>query len=123
MDIFVRESDVVEVDVFAWEINGEIKASNSENDVPDGADAEIIKCIFRRPTYQDSNAILRTASITGDIAARPDLMAYQDAIIRTLLVSVTHKGNTTDMRQAKINTLHTSIARAAVAGALEKITI
>ena len=125
MDIFVRESDTVDVEVYAWD-NPETKdiaASIDEADVPDGLEAQIIKCVFRRPTYQDTNGILRSASITGDMTGRPDMMSFQDAIIRTLLMTVTVGETTTDMRQAKINSLHPNIARAAIAGVLDKVTI
>jgi len=125
MDIFVRESDTVNVSVYAWD-NPETKdiaASIDEADVPAGLDAQIIKCVFRRPTYQDTNGILRSASITGDMTGSPDMMAFQDAIIRTLLLSVTQGDTTTDMRQVKINSLHPNIARAAIAGVLDKVTI
>ena len=125
MDIFVRESDTVNVDVYAWEKDDtkDLTASNDEADIPEGVDAQIIKFSFRRPTYQDSNTILRTASMTGDVSNSPDLMAFQDAIIRALLLEVTVDDATTDMRQAKINSLHPNIARAAIAGILDKVTI
>jgi hypothetical protein len=125
MNIFVKNTDQVEVEVYAWEDpeNGDLIASNDEKDVPARVEAQIVKCYFRRPNYQDSNAILRSASITGQANATPDLMSFQDAIIRTLLLEVKFGDETTDMRQVKINTLHPSIARAAVAGVLLKITV
>jgi len=124
MDIFVRESDTVNVDVYAWNNSetGDIAASNEDADVPKGVEAQIIKCVFRRPTYQDTNGILRTASRAGDLTS-PDIMSFQDALIRTLLLSVTSGDTTTDMRQAKINALHPNIARAAIAGVVQKVTI
>jgi len=124
LDIFVRNDDRVEVDVFAWKDDkGEIRATNEEGEVPKDVEAQIIKCIFRRPNYQDSNAILRTASITGEMSGAPDLMSFQDAIIRSLLIEVHYGDEVVNMRQPKINSLHTNIARAAVGGVLDKITI
>ncbi len=125
MDIFVRTDDRVEVDVFAWKdpTTNDIKATNEEREIPKEEEAQIIKCIFRRPNYQDSNAILRTASITGEMSGAPDLMSFQDAIIRSLLIEVHYGDDVVDMRQAKINSLHPNIARAAVGGVLDKITI
>jgi len=125
MDIFIKETDKVEVIVYAWndDESKDIIASHEENDVPSNSEAQIVKFNFRRPTYQDSNAILGNASRTGDLAGQPDLMAFQDTIIRTLLLEVVTDGKTTDMRQTKINSLHPNIARAAIAGILEKVTI
>lgn len=123
MNIFVKSDDHVDVDVFAWEspVKKDIMATETESEVPEDVQAQIIKCVFRRPNYQDSNAILRTASMASDKS--PDLMAFQDAIIRSLLLEVHYGDEVSDMRQQKISSLHPNIARAAVAGVLNKITI
>jgi len=125
MDIFVRNDDQVEVKVFAWKDKDtdDLTATNEESEVPKEVDAQIIKCVFRRPNYQDSNAILRTASITGEMSGSPDLMSFQDSIIRSLLLEVHYGDEVVDMRQQKINSLHPNIARAAIAGVLDKVTI
>jgi len=124
MDIFVKPQDDIEVEVYAWEDkeNGNLTASNEASDAPKDVEVQIVKCRFRKPTYQDSNTILRTASITGT-TSQPDVMSFQDAVIRSLLLEVTFNGETTDMRQAKINSLNPHIARAAVAAVLLKVSL
>ena len=107
MDIFVKPEDNIEIEVYAWEDKEShiIIASNDVKDVPKDIEASIVKCKFRKPTYQ------------------VDIMSFQDAIIRSLLIEITYNGETTDMKTSTINSLNPHIARAAVAAILPKINL
>lgn len=124
MEIFVKRNDKVTVNVYAWEKDGEIDASFEEKDTPtDVNEVQILKFIFRRPNYADSNTVLSTAKITGEDGTPTDIMGFQESIIRGLLLEI-HKGD--EIIKAKprdITTLHPNIARAAVAGYLDVVTI
>ncbi len=125
MDIFVKKAEKILVDVFVWEQDDDLKATHLEGEVPSGVDAEIVKFTFKKADYRDSLIIGQAVQLKPtDNAPTPEgnIVDFQDAILKTLLMSVDQSGTITDMR-GKINELHPTVARSAVAGALQKITI
>lgn len=124
LDIFVKKSTRVNVDVYAWVAdNDEIEASYDKNDVPKNkSDVHIIKFVFRKPNYADSNAVLSGAKITGE-EGKADIMGFQEGLLRNLLIEIRNGDEVTEARPRDISALQPSIARAAVAGLLDVITI
>ncbi len=125
MEIFVKRNDKVVVDVYAWEKDGEIEASFDEEDTPKSGEAsevQIIKFVFRRPNYADSNTVLSTAKITGEEGIA-DIMGFQESVIRGLLLEIHQGDQIIKAKPRDVTTLHPNIARAAVAGYLDVVTI
>ena len=124
MDIFVKKTEKLNVNVYAWaKENGDIDATPDKNDIPkDAKDVNTIVFVFRKPSYADSNAILASGRITGD-AGTSDVMGFQEGIMRNLLIEIHNGDQVIEARAKDINTLHPSIARAAIGGLLEVVTI
>ena len=123
MDIFVKRSDKVTVEVYAWEKDDEIDASFDRKDTPkDVGEIQILKFIFRRPNYADSNTVLSTAKITGGEGVG-DIMGFQESVIRGLLLEIHQGDEVIKAKPRDVTTLHPNIARAAVAGYLDVVTI
>lgn len=122
MDIFVKRSDKVTVDVYAWELDDNVGASDEATDAPKNVDkVEIIKFTFRKPTNADSLKIIGASGVSDDGFADP--MAFQQEALRTLLVGIVKDQEQINVKMRDINNLHPNIARAAFAGLLEKISI
>ncbi len=124
MNIFVKRSDKIVVDVYAWEIDGEISASDEVTDAPksvDPDDVNIVKFTFRKPTNADSLKIIRAAGLTEEGFSDP--MAFQNEALRTLLVGITQDDTQIDVKMRDINNLHPNVARAAFAGLMERVSI
>lgn len=125
MNIFVKRSEKVEVEVYAWEENGNVEASSEKEGIP--VDARIIKFQFRRPGHKDSVEISREAQMQSGDPDKMDAISFQDTILRLLLVdwdlSGEEGGKSMPVNAKNIGDLQPNIARAAVAGVLEKITI
>jgi len=130
MDMFVKRSDKFNVEVYVWEdADGEIQATQDKSQVPDRVEeVETVKFVFRRPNYQDSNSIAHSAKIKRAIDGETDadIIEFQDTVLRTLLIDWDLKdkeGQSVPTRIVHINNLQPAIARAAVAGCLQKISI
>lgn len=123
MELFVKRSEKVTVTVWAWEnkTDKKLMASPDEKDVPQGVETKELEFIFRKPTYRDSNYILGAAEIKSETDVNP--IAFNDAIIRTLLLEMKDGEDSYQMTAQRLADLHPSLARAAVAGVMEQITI
>lgn len=120
MDIFVKKDDKVEVEIYVWETDdGQPDATNDKSEIPEGKDAKIAKCVFRRPNYQDSNIIMKGYNMNSENA---DVMGFQDAVLKNLLLEISLDNKDFQM-SGKVSSLHPSIARAAVVAVLEKISL
>lgn len=128
MQLLVSRSDNVKVMVYCWEENGEIEASHLKTDVPqDITVCEQVEFSFRKPGYADSNVIIRNSNfkIEGEDTTL-NVTSFQDQVLRSLLVDWTMKDENEQripVNNANINNLVPNVARAAVAGVLEKIRI
>ena len=129
MKLFVNKSDSVSVRVYCWEKDGEVEASCLKTDVPQ-EHIEVVEQVdftFRKPSYADSNIIIRNSDIkAGGEEMQINVQVFQEQILRALLIDWTIKneeGNRVPVNNVSINNLLPSVARAAVAGALEKIKI
>ena len=123
MELFVKKSERVSVDVWVWENKSDNKllASPDQQDVPQGASSKDLKFIFRKPTYRDSNYILGAAEIKSENEVNP--IAFHDAVIRTLLLEMHDEEEIYQMSAQRLSDLHPALARAAVAGVMDKISI
>ena len=125
MDIFVKKTDTVVVDVYAWKEDDDIHATNVESEAPKDKEPEIIKFTFKKPDYKDSVKIqqsMKFKSDIGGVAISDGLVVdFQDILLRTLLLSVTNGSEVIEMKN-KIDGLHPSIARSAVSGILNKVS-
>lgn len=132
MRLLVTKSDTIEVTVYCWE-NAEnaVEASNLKEDVPQDIEVcEKVLFTFRKPGYQDSNVIIRNSSLrpgTGtEDNATLNVQAFQEQILRTLLIEWDMKDDDDKhipMNNISVNNLMPSVARAAVTGVLDKITL
>jgi len=127
MKLLVDKTDLVKVEVFCWETEeGGIEASHLKTDIPQsGIDqVEKVEFYFRKPSYSDSNSIIRSSDIksTGE-DVKLDVPAFQNQILRTLLVdwSIKEEDKKIAVNNATIGNLVPSVARAAVSGVLDKI--
>lgn len=126
MDFFVKKNTKVEVVVYVWENDDHhIEATHEKASVPEKVEkAETISFYFRQPTYADSVAILRQAAVHGD--GEVDFAEVQDFVLKTLLADWSIKddqGQSVSVRAQAINNLQPAIARAAVAGCFQKVSL
>ena len=128
MDIFVKKTDTIVIDVYIWknDNDNDIGASNIETEVPQGKESEIIKFTFKKPDYKDSVKIqqsikFRVGGVDDGPVSEGLVVDFQDIILRTLLISVIQNSEVTDMKN-KIDILHPAVARSAVAGILSKVS-
>lgn len=129
MKLFVDKTDTIEIVIYCWEQDGEVEASHLKDEVPkEGIDCvEQLCCTFRKPSYQDSNIIIRNSNFkTEGEETTLNISAFQEQILRALLVQWDMKdedGKRVLVNNVTINNLLPSVARAAVSGVLEKIRI
>jgi hypothetical protein len=128
MQLFVKKNTRVEVNVYAWEDEqGNVDATHDRATIPEKVaedSVETVTFFFRRPSYLDSTAILRQANLRGE--GEIDFAEFQDLVLRTLLVDWNLKdeqGQTVSARGQAVSNLQPAVARAAVAGCLEKINL
>ena len=127
MNIFVNKSERIDVNVYVWGDEDKLQASHIEEEVPKNVNAEIIKFTFKKVDYKDSlkiqQSIIKITPAEGTGEPTPDVSItnLQDVLLRTLLISITQNGETTDMKN-RIDELYPLIARAAVAGVIGKIS-
>lgn len=128
MNIFVKKSDRVEVEVFVYEdVDKIVKAVGKDSEVPPGTDAKILKFSFRRPSYQDSMAILKAAQVQSPQGGVTfDGAAFQDSMMKTLLadwdVSAV-SGEKTPFSLEALNTLTPAVARMVATSAIDKLQL
>ncbi len=120
MELFVKKSEKVSVDVWAWEKDGILEASPDEKDA-DGADTKKLKFVFRKPSYRDSNYILSAAEVKSATDVNP--IAFNEAIARTLLLEMHDGDEVHQMTAQKLGDLNPSLTRAAIVAVMEKISI
>ena len=126
MKLLVNKQDTVEIRIYCWEKEGETEASHLKSDVPQDVNVvEQVDFVFRKPTYADSNAIIRLADIKAS-GEDLNLPMFQEAILKTLLQDWNIKDENegkVPISVAAINQLHPNLARAAVSGVLLRIRI
>jgi hypothetical protein len=128
LKLLVSKSDNVKIVVYCWEQNGEVEASHQKGDVPQEVSVvEQVEFSFRKPSYADSNIIIRNSNFTTEGEETSlNVTAFQEQILRSLLVDWDMKdeeGNKVLVNNVNINNLLPSVARASVAGILDKIRI
>lgn len=123
MELFVKRNEQVNVTVWAWESKGDNKllASPDIKDVPSGVQSKELQFVFRKPTYRDSNYILGAAEVKSETDVNP--IAFNDAVIRTLLLEMKDGEEVYQMTAQRLSDLHPALARAAVAGVMDQISI
>ncbi len=129
MNIFVTKNEEIIVDVFVWEIDDTIDASNIRQEVPEKIEPQIVKFVFRKPCYKDSSRIMKKANIQNvsitegknDISA--DLMGMQDEMLRSQLVKIIDGEKVILADENTVNELEPKVARAAIAAIFEKVGI
>lgn len=123
MELFVNRSERITVPVWAWEdkTDGKLVASPDVKDVPEGESSTKLEFVFRKPTYRDSNHILTAAEVKGE--NNVNAIAFGDAVIRTLLIEMRNGSETHQMTAQRLSDLQPALARAAVAGVLQQISI
>jgi len=127
MKLLIDKKDIVTVTVYCYEVNGEIEGTYEKSGVSNTESVETIELEFRKPNYSDSNALIHIGKIVAEgEETRVDIPSFQEAILKTLLVKWNLKnedGEAIPLSPTNINALHPNVARAFVAGALEKIKI
>lgn len=127
MKLLVDKADNVKVTVYCWESDGDIEASHLKSEVADTQGMKTVDFTFKKPSYADSNTIIKNAGLTMDGEdTRLDATAFQDQVLRSLLIdwSITDdEGEPVSVNTLSINNLVPSVARAAVTGVLDKIRI
>lgn len=133
MDLFVKNDSTVEVEVFVFEQDGQVLAVADQSELPKEEKLEVktIKFVFRKPCYQDSVNILTRSQVknslpTEENPVRIDANNFNSAILFVLLKDwdiTNEKGEKIAVSVKSINTLQPTIARAAVAGCLQKVSI
>lgn len=131
MKLLVTRADTVVVTVYCYEENGEVEATHLKTEVPQNVNVDVVQTVdftFRKPTYQDSNLIIRNANFKSEGEETSlNVTAFQEQVLKSLLIEWTIEDDDDNKRvpvnNANINNLHPSVARAAVSGALDKIRI
>jgi hypothetical protein len=124
LKFFVENSDIVTVAVHVWEADGQVEASYQESDIPKEVKADRVEFTFKRPNYADSNAIMQSSGLNVDGTGGINFLIFQNTVLRSLLKGWNLKnedGDKVPFTNANINNLIPAIARAAVAGVLDKI--
>jgi hypothetical protein len=123
MELFVKKSEKISVDIWAWEVDGNLQASPDEKDAPPDIEPEPkrLKFVFRKPSYRDSNYILGAAEIKSENDVNP--IAFNDAVIRTLLLEMHDGDEVYQMTAQRLSELNPVLTRAAIAGIMGKIAI
>lgn len=126
MKLMVSKHDNIAIKVFCWEQDGEVEASHQKSDVPQNVDVvEIVEFIFRKPNYADSNVIIRNSNLkTEGEETSLNVTAFQEQILKSLLVDWDMKDdeeNKIPVNAMNINNLIPAVARASVAGCLDRI--
>lgn len=115
MNIFVSKEDQVEVPVYVWEENSKVEAGLENKD---GATKYVF--IFRKPNFQDSTRILsRSQRAEGDA----NVAVFQDSVFRTLLLKINSQTDAFTASETVINDLDPVVARSALGGLLNRISI
>jgi hypothetical protein len=126
MNIFVKKSNTVAIPVFCWtDKDQNVEASHVKSDVPEGSESTTLTFTFRRPCYQDSTGILRQALSAGERGG-VDVAVFQDLVLRNQLAGWDIKDEEDKevaVNPMTVNELSPAVARAAVAGYLEKVKI
>jgi len=128
MRILVDKTDSVSVMVYCWEVDDDVEASHLKSEVPqDVSVVEQVEFTFRKPGHSDSNTIIRNSNlkVEGEDTSL-NVTAFQEMILKTLLHRWDLKdndGKKVPLNTVSINNLVPSVARAAVAGALNRINI
>ena len=125
IQMLVKKSDNVDVDVFVYEKDDNILATHEKDQLPkDVENAETFSFTFRKPNYQDSNVIMSSMGIisgqTGNLAA---LMDFRLEVLRRLLDdwSLTDSdGKKIPCNFKNISSLQPQIAAASVDGCMER---
>lgn len=129
MKLLVDRTDKIEVVVYCWEQDGDVEASHLKDEAPKEGigSVELLRCIFRKPSYQDSNVIIRNSNFkTEGDETTLNITQFQEQILRALLVDWDMKDEDDKkipVNTATINNLLPSVARAAVSGVLDRIRI
>ena len=130
MRLIVSKSDQIKIKVFCWLEDDEVQASHLKSEVPkENIDVvEQVEFSFRKPSYADSNIIIRNSNLRASDGneANLDVSAFQEGILRNLLESWDMKdedGNKIPLNTGSVNGLIPAVARSAVAGVLEKISL
>lgn len=130
MRLFVKKTDTVSVEVFAYEEDGKVEAVLDEKEVPKTA-SETSKLLFtfRRPGYKDSRLIASAAKVRGstdeNAGLQVDITSFYEKILKTLLVSWDLKDgeDEIEVKTSSIDGLQPEIARAAVAALLLRVNL
>ncbi len=121
MDIFVSDNDKIDVDVYVWKETGDapkVNATEEVEKIPEEYknEAKIVKFIFHRPNFRQSNIILQ--AVGNETSAGINM---QDLIINTLLIEVINDGERVAIQSKNAGKLDPIIARAAANGLLDKV--
>lgn len=129
MKLIVSKSDTVEIVVYCYELDGDVEATHIKIEVPESVNSvEMVNFTFRQPSHSDSTEIFTQCGFKPSDSgnAEFDLSALQGSILKILLSGWDIK-NENDKKipftTGNIDALHPSVARAAVAGCLEKIKL
>lgn len=129
MDIFVKKDAEIVVDVFVWEKDSIVNASNLQEEIPQKAESKVIQFVFRKPSYKDSSRIMKKAKLNNvGITAEgsslsADVMGMQDEMLRSQLIKIIDGDQEIAVYQEIINALEPAIARAAIAAVFDKTGI
>lgn len=124
MNVFVKKDDVINVEVYAWEVNNGIEAVSEKSEVGN-REHQTLHFVFKKPNYSDWKSVLDSAQIgenQGNVAL--NVTQFQDQVLRRLLKDwdlSDENGNAVSFSLKQLDTLEPKIAAAAAAGVLSKI--
>lgn len=113
MSIFVKKTDYINIDVYAYDKNGETEATSDKTTVSPETKLDVLSFKFRKPSYQDNRTILNSAKQYSD-NTKIDPFVFQDSILRTLLVDwnlTDDNGEKLEYKFSLINELNPAIIR------------
>ena len=127
MKFLVNRTDSVKITIYCWEEESNIEASHVKSEIPKDVETEEIEFVFRKPGYADSNVIIRNSNFkTEGEDTTMNVTSFQENVLRSLLIDWDLKDDEdqkVSVNSVSINNLVPNVARAAVAGVLEKIRI
>lgn len=128
ISLFVPSTAKIAVKVYAYLENGNTVASSERSDSFESKEeATVMTFHFRRPNYKDGNNILRALKISSSELSEENsqinVIELQEKALKNLLVSVDTDEASQELSLEMIDNLDPQIARAAVGGLLEKISL
>lgn len=123
IEMFVKKNSIIHIDVYVYEVNGNVEATHEKSEIPKDTETEIVGFDFRQANYADSNKVLKQLQVKQDMI---DYGALQSVVLHSLLSDWTftdESGKKIKVTEQTVNSLQPAVARAAAVAYLSKVNL